>query len=203
RYDATSIIKDDMLYVLGGQDQNDKPISEILSLNITTSLNVDSPPWSRSLKAPPLAFEYSGAFHGGVNNDSIYVICGQMNDPASGANINNEQTLLEYDTQKDVWTRTAMASAPQLNGRVKFALLSDNKGMVYLHGGYNYYNYTYLGDTYSFVISSITWTPLPSPQTPIIAADFASVLLNDGQLVIIGGYGQPENGTPVHRPISQ
>ncbi|CAI2187426.1 14844_t:CDS:2 [Funneliformis geosporum] len=198
RYDATSIIKDNILYVLGGQ--NDKAIPEILSLNLTTSIAIDSPPWSRSLKAPPLAFVSSGAILGGLNNNLIYVLCGLMSDPVSGVNITNEQTLLEYDIQKDEWNATAMSGAPQLNGRVKFGLLSDNKGMAYLHGGYNYYNYTYLGDTYLFDNYFNSWTALPVPIIPIIADDFAAVLLNDGRLVIIGGY---ENNVPTHRPISQ
>ncbi|CAG8627678.1 15280_t:CDS:2, partial [Funneliformis mosseae] len=199
RIDATSVIKDNIIYVLGGVN-NEKALPEILSLDLTTSMTTDSPPWSHTLNAPPLAFASSGVVLGGLNNNFILVIGGNMTDSVSGVNIYGEQTLLEYDIHKNEWKRIAMAGAPQLNGRIQFSFLSDNGGKAYLHGGYNG---TFLGDTYLFDTLSFTWNLLPAPQIPILADDFSSVWLNDGRLIIIGGYGPPENNAPIHRPISQ
>ncbi|CAG8732456.1 12518_t:CDS:2, partial [Funneliformis caledonium] len=135
-----------------------------------------SPPWSHTLNAPPLAFASSGVVLGGLNNNFILVIGGNMTDSNSNG-----------------WRA-------QLNGRIQFSFLSDNNGKAYLHGGYNG---TFLGDTYLFDTLSFTWNLLPAPQIPILADDFSSVLLNDGRLIIIGGYGLPENNALIHRPISQ
>ncbi|CAI2177983.1 20293_t:CDS:2, partial [Funneliformis geosporum] len=170
RYDATSVIKDDVLYVLGG-NHNGKSIPEILSIDLTTSFTIDSPPWSQSLKAPPLAFASSGVVFG------------------------------EHDIQHNDWRRIAMASAPELNQRGHFKILSYNNGKTYLHGGF--FNNTFLGDTYLFDTFLFNWTKLPAPQTPIIADDYSSVLLKDGRMIIIGGFEAPVDKVFVHRPISQ
>ena len=52
-----------------------------------------------------------------------------------------------------------MASAPELNNRVQFKIISNNNGNAYLHGGY-FFNNTFVGDTYLFDTFSITWTLL-------------------------------------------
>ncbi|CAG8676629.1 6962_t:CDS:2, partial [Funneliformis mosseae] len=168
RFDASSVIKDNIIYVLGGF--NGGPIPEILFLDLTNSMTIGSPPWSQSLKPSPLAFSSSGAVLGGPNNNFIF-------------------------------SRKTMGDATQLNERTQFSIISDNNGNAYLHGGYN--NGVFLGDTYFFDTISITWTMLLAPQIPIFADEFSSVLLNDGRLLIIRGYGPPENGVPVYRPISQ
>ncbi|CAG8627458.1 3533_t:CDS:2, partial [Funneliformis caledonium] len=162
-------------------------------------MTTDSPPWKR-LKAPPLAFASSGVVLGGLNNNFILVVGGAILDPVSQNKVLGEQTLLEYDITKDEWKRKSMSNAPELNWRVQFDMLSDNNEKSYLHGGNDG---TFLGDTYLFDTLSITWTRLATPQVPILACDFSSVLLNDGRLIIIGGYGPPENNVSVHRPISQ
>ncbi|CAI2190721.1 597_t:CDS:2, partial [Funneliformis geosporum] len=174
RFDAASVFKDDVLYVLGGAN-NGKSIPEILSIDLTTSFTIDSPPWSQSLKAPPLAFVSSGVVLGGYNNNFILVVGGYIQDPFSQSIINNEETLIVYDIQHNDWRRVAMATAPELNQRVKFKILSDNNGNAYLHG---------------------------APQTPIIADDYSSVLLKDGRMIIIGGFGAPVDKVFVHT-ISQ
>ncbi|CAG8668347.1 5200_t:CDS:2, partial [Funneliformis mosseae] len=197
RTDAASVIKDNILYVLGGF--NKKAMPEILSLDFTTSMTTDSPPWKR-LKVSPLAFASSEVVLGGPNNNFLFVVGGGLIDPVSEVKIVNEQTLLEYDILNNEWRRISMLNAPNLNRRVHFSLISDNNGKAYLHGGYSG---TFLGDTYLFDTFSFIWTLLPAPQIPILADDFSSVLLNDGRLVIIGGYGPPENNVLVHRPISQ
>ncbi|CAI2191542.1 11870_t:CDS:2, partial [Funneliformis geosporum] len=117
RFDAASVFKDDVLYVLGGAN-NGKSIPEILSIDLTTSFTIDSPPWSQSLKAPPLAFVSSGVVLGGYNNNFILVVGGYIQDPFSQSIINNEETLIVYDIQHNDWRRVAMATAPELNQRV-------------------------------------------------------------------------------------
>ncbi|CAG8698537.1 2374_t:CDS:2, partial [Funneliformis caledonium] len=138
---------------------NEKTIPEILSLDLTTSMTADSPPWKR-LKVPPLSFGWSEVVLGGLNNKYLLVIGGDMFDSVSQIKIVNEQTLLKYDIQENEWSRITMADAPR--------------------------------DTYLFDTISITWTLLPAPQIPISGDDFSSVLLNDGRLIIIGGFGPQE-----------
>ncbi|CAI2193543.1 16798_t:CDS:2, partial [Funneliformis geosporum] len=72
----------DVIYVLGGSN-NGKTIPEILSIDLTTSFTIDSPPWSPSLEAPPLAFSSSGVVLGGFNNNFILVVGGDIQDPIS------------------------------------------------------------------------------------------------------------------------
>ncbi|CAG8684606.1 4096_t:CDS:2, partial [Funneliformis caledonium] len=200
RNDATSVIKNNILYVLGGFS-NGKAIPEILSLDLTNSININSPPWSQ-LKVPPLAFSSSGVVLGGLNNSFILVIGGVMRDPFSQDGIFGEQTLLEYDIKNNEWKRTAMKNAPDVNDRVQFKMLSNNDGIAYLHGGF-FYNGTFLGDTYLFDTFLHTWEQLPTPKVPVTAYDFAPVLLNDGRLIIIGGFGPPVGNVQTPRLISK
>ncbi|CAG8507914.1 2342_t:CDS:2 [Funneliformis caledonium] len=120
-----------------------------------------------------LSFASSGVVLGGHNNNFIFVVGGAIIDPFSQDKIVNEQILLEYDILNNKWRRIAMSSAPNLNWRVQFVLLSDNNGKAYLHGGHN----------------------------GKFLDNFSSVLLNDGRLVIIGGYGCQRMMFPHIRPI--
>ncbi|CAG8469914.1 13411_t:CDS:2 [Acaulospora colombiana] len=180
-------------------------------LNLSSSFNTAAPQWVSTSSQVPLEVAQNAAFRGGSGMSSIFLTNGLMMTTSDGDSDSDIGMTYQFTPENQVWTLPSTSGASP-ERRVKFQYVSDNNAKLYIFGGYkeDLSNNTGTGiltnegfnDIFVFDSVALSWTQGSSVNAPPPISNAASVMLNDGRILFIGGRVKSKN-TWVDASMSQ
>ncbi|CAI2165880.1 5498_t:CDS:2 [Funneliformis geosporum] len=192
RYDHSSAIIKDRLYILGGSAASDlsHPSSDIMYLDLKLSFNTFSPPWMgimNNMNELTLASATTSKdqiiLFGGVSK-------GLKNGPINVFDVNVQQWI----------NPTIRGEEPE--SRLGVDIISDEGNKVYIFGG-NKLNdsgeWEWFLDLRILNAMDFSWEPLIPAEE--LRARYTSVMLHGGVIAFIGGYVRKEENGQFSRSL--
>ncbi|CAG8644397.1 3944_t:CDS:1, partial [Acaulospora colombiana] len=190
------------LYFAGGFTGLTQPYSnDFFYLDLSNSFQIDNPPWVSLSASVPISPTYSTSITSPLDNSTIYLIGGYMQNPSTNSPDNNT-LVYTFNSNTTQWTiPTIGGSIPA--GRQEMDGVVDNTGKVYIFGGYVITNSTskngnIFDDIIIFDISTNIWSTIQSTSNfPNPRIDYTAILLENNVIVYIGGreYASSTNQT--------
>ncbi|RHZ88574.1 hypothetical protein Glove_22g88 [Diversispora epigaea] len=194
RMGHSSLVIQNHLLVLGGWKNSSfttkKYTDEIFYLNLAQKFDGANPLWEIVLGGNlPLYSYYSASFVSTLDDNIIYLIGGYMKNITTGVNdFSNLIYMYNYSSHK--WTAPDVGS---VTPRQEIVGLINDKGIVYIFGGFNVTNDTafdgtYYNDMRIFNVSSMELSSLSITQNlPSPCSAYTANLLKNGIIVYFGG----------------
>ncbi|RHZ71072.1 hypothetical protein Glove_262g66 [Diversispora epigaea] len=188
-YHNSVIIKDRLLIIGGRKNSTQSP--ELFYLDLSNSFDNTNLPWNLIREGDLPINTYSSTAIVSLDNSTIFLI---------GGYIKNKSTL-DYDFSHQVYTYDYLNSkwnTPSITGdsiptRQQMTGVIDNKGTIYIFGGFNITNFTTLaGKVYNEMNTlgtfSMSWKTLTvTSNLPPLSSDYSANILPNGIIVYIGG----------------
>ncbi|RHZ84346.1 hypothetical protein Glove_83g46 [Diversispora epigaea] len=199
RLGHNSVLIHDRLLVFGGwkNSTNSTRIytsSEIFYLDLTKQFDSVNQQWNLILEGNLPVYEYfSTALVSTLDDDIIYLIGGYMINITTGV-LDTSNLIYTYNYSSTTWTPLKVNNAIT---REEISGVIDDKGIIYIHGGNNFTNYTtfweYQGKLYNDMqilnVSSTVWTKLNIfHNIPLPCSAYTANLLTNGIIVYLGGF---------------
>ncbi|KAG2174401.1 hypothetical protein INT43_004424 [Umbelopsis isabellina] len=180
------------IYCLGGVQQGPTISNKIYHLDISTSWETSSPPWTDiSIDGTDNVGLYS-AFAGAAtlsDHNSILV-----NGGAISTNLQDiANTTAVFDTRTNTWSRPGMSGTSMLPSRYHHSLVSDDQGRTWIWGGQSvneYFNTWAVIDTTAWTVSYPNIVGAPAPRV-----QHTATLVPEGKIIITGGLTYTRNVT--------
>ncbi|KAJ2961456.1 hypothetical protein NQZ79_g3254 [Umbelopsis isabellina] len=180
------------IYCLGGAQQGPTISNKIYHLDISTSWETSSPPWTDiSIDGTDNVGLYS-AFAGAAtlsDHNSILV-----NGGAISTNLQDiANTTAVFDTRTNTWARPGMSGTSMLPSRYHHSLVSDDQGRIWIWGGQSvneYFNTWAVIDTTAWTVSYPNIMGAPAPRV-----QHTATLVPEGKIIITGGLTYTRNVT--------
>ncbi|RHZ54915.1 hypothetical protein Glove_421g133 [Diversispora epigaea] len=184
----------------GKQEEGRKDVqsSELLYLDLSKSFDNSTLSWELIRNGDLPIYTYSSTAIVSLDNSIIFLIGGYM--------VNNN--TIDYDFSHQVYAydyHTSKWTTPSITGNIpirqQMTGVIDNKGIIYIFGGFNITNFTTLtGKVYNEMntldTSSMAWKNLTiTNNLPPLSSDYSANILPNGIIVYIGG--QDGTGTLV------
>ncbi|RIB13703.1 hypothetical protein C2G38_1709741 [Gigaspora rosea] len=193
RYGQSSVLVGSNLYFFGGTRRG-KYYDQVVYLNLSSSFNTLSPPWSQ-ITTPiptPLYFPFPCL---STDGSTIYLV-GGMSQSLSNSSIRMLPSAYTYafDFNNLQWTTPNITNFNNTYlGRTDISGVADSNGKYYFFGGYST-NLTaadpriYYNDTNIFDTKAMRWSTLTTlSNTPSSRTNYGAVLKNNF-IYYIGGY---------------
>ncbi|RIB00660.1 hypothetical protein C2G38_2150778 [Gigaspora rosea] len=189
------------IYFFGGNTMNPRFTNQVLYLNLSSSFNITSPPWSQIAISPipiPLHFPASCL---STDGSTVYLVGGMSQDQQNSSILMIPQSsVYAFNTNSLQWTTPSIINFNNtFLGREDINSAADSNGKCYFFGGYSskltaettriIYNDTNIFDT-----MAMKWSTLTLPNAPFACA-FCSSVLKDNLIIYIGGIGSSMNKT--------
>ncbi|KAH7913774.1 hypothetical protein BJ138DRAFT_1145234 [Hygrophoropsis aurantiaca] len=200
RWGQTAALLENTLYVHGGLTDpfntysysSAPPIAEVLSLDLSTSFDANSPPWqllsnsTTSASSPAVAWHSLSAF----NTTTLLLFGGQPgpNSQTVLTTLNNSAMLVSaFDRTEPVFLTEPQNWASQPMRRMRYSA-SSTDGKIWIIGGEEADGSgNAFSDHYVFDPFSLEFILLPSVNAPPGIFGHVSLILPDGKLVVFGG----------------
>ncbi|RHZ82104.1 hypothetical protein Glove_114g198 [Diversispora epigaea] len=171
---STALI-DKKLYFIGGHDPTADTDTSFFYLDLNQSFNTSSPAFV-NLSTLPVGITFAAACVGGSNDDEIFIFGGA-----------NQDKIISFNTKSQEWFSLITEGEP-IRRRDMQAVI-DNKGNIYMFGGYNEFNntLTFFRDMIIFNILTYTYSNEKIYNNPPNICGYTATLLQNGSIVYIGG----------------
>lgn len=214
RYEHSSILINSKLYILGGRnssiENNDSIFNDIFYLDLSSSFDTNNPPWKSISSSPDQSNQTSlksfwgTGFLGRNDKSSIFItsgITGINHNNSHNNNSNsddNSKLISEFNIDNQIWSFPSITGTPP-ERRKRFQFIDDGNGKLYIFGGFEEIisnnNNGSSSDRKSkgfndiFIFDSITlnWSHGSNINAPNARYGAATVLMNDGKILFIGG----------------
>src|SRR5688572_16154875 len=153
RFAQASIIINDKLYIIGGQQSRQRGSNDVFYLDLTKSFDVQDPQWIETLGLP---LESAWANAVAVEENGILLYGGYLWNLNSHALETGENSLYMFNTSTEEWTIPIVSGVPPIRRR-GMKIVSDNSNKIYIFGGV-YLNDSSKGFEDMYILSTLDYS---------------------------------------------
>ncbi|RIB28687.1 hypothetical protein C2G38_2157289 [Gigaspora rosea] len=207
RVGQASILVGSNLYFFEGNTKNPRFTNQVLYLNLSSSFNITSPPWSQIATSPiPIPLQYP-ALCLSTDGSTVYLVDGLSQDQQNSSILMIPQSsVYAFNTNSLQWTTPSIINFNNtFLGREDINSVADSNGKCYFFGGYlskltaetTNNLIIYIGGIGSsmnkisvFDTTNLSWLSMTTAGDQIDPRSGQSaVLTQDGRIIIYGGTG--------------